>query len=108
MRDNRSDGRFDQSQPMPERPEGLAARAAEDYVDDEAAFMSGAEAELVRQLTEGEPATGDPNEEALARLSPRWEIRIQTERDPVAEETEAYRKLAKEADGRYDDRAKSE
>ncbi|MDG0792515.1 hypothetical protein OMP38_17770 [Cohnella ginsengisoli] len=70
--------------------------------------MSGAEAELVRQLTEGEPATGDPNEEALARLSPRWEIRIQTERDPVAEETEAYRKLAKEADGRYDDRAKSE
>ncbi|MDI4648241.1 hypothetical protein KB449_25040 [Cohnella sp. F6_2S_P_1] len=70
--------------------------------------MSGAEAELVRQLTEGKPAAGDPNEEALSRLSPRWEIRIQTERDPVAEETAAYRKLAKEADGRYDDRAKSE
>ncbi|MDG0810133.1 hypothetical protein OMP40_12825 [Cohnella rhizosphaerae] len=59
-------------------------------------------------MTEGEPATGDPNEEALARLSPRWEIRIQTERDPVAEETAAYRKLAQEADGRYDARGKSE
>nr|WP_271752124.1 hypothetical protein [Cohnella sp. JJ-181] len=70
--------------------------------------MTGAEAELVRQLTEGEPAAGDPNEEALARLSPRWEIRIQTERDPVAEETAAYRKLAKEVDGRYDADRQSE
>ncbi|MEK0312739.1 hypothetical protein [Cohnella sp. 56] len=99
MRDDKFAGQYDQSQPLPER---LEAQAAEEYVDDGAAFITGAEAELVRQLTEGEPEAGDPNEEALARLSPRWEIRIQTERDPVAEETAAYRKLAKEVDGRYD------
>lgn len=101
MRDDKNGASFDQFQPQPERPAGLKPPETEEFVDDEAAFISGAEAELVRQLTEGEPDTGDPGEEALARLSPRWEIRIQTERDPVAEETAAYRKLAKEVDGRY-------
>ncbi|WP_313731541.1 hypothetical protein [Cohnella nanjingensis] len=69
--------------------------------DDEAAFMTAAEAELVRALSEGEVDAKDPAEEAVDRLRPRWEIRIQTERDPVAEETAAYRKMAKEVDDRY-------
>jgi hypothetical protein len=65
---------------------------------------SEAEAELAKQLTEG-PIDGEaPEQEAVARLSPRWEIRIQSELDPVAEETAQYRKLAKEVDDRYDKR----
>ncbi|MBB6671075.1 hypothetical protein H7C19_10280 [Cohnella nanjingensis] len=63
--------------------------------------MTAAEAELVRALSEGEVDAKDPAEEAVDRLRPRWEIRIQTERDPVAEETAAYRKMAKEVDDRY-------
>ncbi|MBB6731274.1 hypothetical protein H7C18_10180 [Cohnella sp. CBP 2801] len=70
---------------------------------DEGSF-SEAEAELAKRLTEG-PMDGEaPEQEAVARLSPRWEVRIQSERDPVAEETTKYRKLAKEVDDRYDDR----
>jgi len=67
-----------------------------------AAYTSEAEAELARRLTEGPMAGDDPEEQAVARLSPRWEVRIQSEYDPVAEETAMYRKLAKEVDGRYD------
>ncbi|MCC3376401.1 hypothetical protein LKX83_25325 [Cohnella sp. REN36] len=64
--------------------------------------MTPAEAELARALNEGVDAEArDPAEEAVDRLRPRWEIRIQTERDPVAEETAAYRKMAKEVDDRY-------
>jgi hypothetical protein len=59
-------------------------------------------------LTEGEPERQDPGAEAVRKLPPRWEIRIQTERDPVVEETKLYRKMAKEADGRYDDRMNSD
>jgi hypothetical protein len=69
---------------------------------------SGKEAErlLAEQLTQEEPDSPHPEEEALRRLPPRWEIRIQAERDPVAEETAVYRSLAKEVDGRYDDAKK--
>ena len=59
---------------------------------------------LAERLTEGEPEAADPREEAVRKLPPRWEIRIQTERDPVAEETALYRTMAKEVDGRYDGR----
>lgn len=70
----------------------------------EAADVSEAEAELAKRLTEG-PLEGEaPEQEAVARLSPRWEVRIQSESDPVAEETAQYRKLAKEVDDRYDKR----
>lgn len=65
-----------------------------------------AEKLLAEQLTEGEsPQPDDPAAEAVRKLPPRWEIRIQSERDPVAEETALYRKMAKEVDGRYDARA---
>lgn len=57
---------------------------------------------LAEQLMEGGQSGTDPKEEAVRRLPPRWEIRIQTEYDPVAEETAQYRKIAKEVDGRYD------
>nr|WP_245347441.1 hypothetical protein [Cohnella lubricantis] len=68
---------------------------------DEAA--SEAELELARRLMGDESEVRDPAEEAVAQLPPRWEVRIQTTRDPVAEETALYRKMAKEVDGRYDD-----
>lgn len=63
---------------------------------------------LAERLTEGEPEHADPREEAVRRLPPRWEIRIQTQRDPVAEETALYRSMAKEVDGRYDGRSRPE
>lgn len=62
-----------------------------------------AERLLAERLVEGEPERAEvPAAEAVRKLSPRWEIRVQTERDPVAEETKLYRTLAKEVDGRYD------
>lgn len=57
---------------------------------------------LAEQLIQGEQSGADPNEEAVRRLSPRWEIRIRTEYDPVAEETARYRQIASEVDDRYD------
>lgn len=86
-------------------PEGRAAVEASTGDEGPFAHSSAAEAELARHL-EGPIETGDPQEEAVARLSPRWEIRVQAEFDPVAEETALYRKMAKEADGRYDDDAR--
>jgi hypothetical protein len=64
--------------------------------------QSAAESELVRRLTEGPMEEPDAAEAAVRRLSPRWEIRVRAERDPVAEETAAYRRIAEEVDGRYD------
>ncbi|MBB6637996.1 hypothetical protein [Cohnella thailandensis] len=68
---------------------------------EEAKEATKAELELARRLTEGDMESGDPEEEAVTKLSPKWEVRIQSERDPVAEETALYRRMAKEADGRY-------
>ncbi|RUS46802.1 hypothetical protein ELR57_12820 [Cohnella sp. AR92] len=67
---------------------------------------SDAERELASLLTEGGLEDRNAEEEAVAKLSPRWEVRIQTERDPVAEETALYRRMAKEVDGRYGDEGK--
>lgn len=64
-----------------------------------------AERLLAEQLLGGEAERADAQAEAVRKLPPRWEIRIQTEHDPVAEETRKYRSLAKEIDGRYDDRS---
>lgn len=61
-----------------------------------------AEELLARKLTDDEPVSSNAEEEAVKRLSPRWEIRIQSNRDPIAEETKAYREIAQEVDGRYD------
>lgn len=63
-----------------------------------------AEELLAKRLTEGEQQTDPPEVEAARAISPRWEIRVQAELDPVAEETKLYRKLASEVDDRYDDR----
>jgi hypothetical protein len=69
---------------------------------------AGNEAErlLAERLTLTEPEREDPVSEAVRRLPPKWEIRIQTKHDPVAEETAVYRSLAEEIDDRYHDRLK--
>lgn len=64
--------------------------------------------ELERQLSEllteeGELSEEERHEEERRRLSPKYEIRIQTELDPIVEETLKYRRIAKEIDGRYDE-----
>jgi hypothetical protein len=66
-----------------------------------------AEELLVKRLTEEKTdiSPAEASEEAVKRLLPRWEIRIQAEWDPVVEETKAYRAIASEVDGRYDDKA---
>lgn len=61
------------------------------------------EQELNELLTEGEPISEEERrEEGRRRLPPRYEVRIQTELDPIVEETLQYRKMAKELDDRYD------
>lgn len=63
------------------------------------------ERELSEILMEGENASSeeDRNEEGRKRLSPRYEIRIQTSLDPIVEETKIYRSMAGEIDDRYDE-----
>ncbi len=39
----------------------------------------------------------------LKQLASRYEIRIQTQLDPILEETHIFRSMAKEVDHRYDD-----
>lgn len=39
----------------------------------------------------------------LRQLSSRYEIRVQTQLDPIVEETHVFRSMAKEVDDRYDD-----
>ena len=68
---------------------------------EEAEAASEAERELALRLMGDETEERDPAEEAVAKLPPRWEVRIQTTWDPVAEETALYRKIAKEVDDRY-------
>ncbi|CAG7643625.1 hypothetical protein PAESOLCIP111_04512 [Paenibacillus solanacearum] len=60
------------------------------------------EQKLAELLSEGEMETL-PQEQAVKRKLPfKTEIRIRTEHDPVAAETKAYRRMAKEVDDRYD------
>lgn len=62
------------------------------------------ERELSEMLTEQEIGSEEERRrEERRRLSPRYEIRIQTNLDPIVEETRKYRSMAKEVDGRYDD-----
>jgi hypothetical protein len=59
---------------------------------------------LFRNLTLARLEEADPAAEAVKRLPTRWEIRIQSRYDPVAEKTKIYRTLAHEIDDRYDNR----
>lgn len=61
--------------------------------------------ELLARSLSGEQADGskDAEDEAVKRLPPRWEIRVQAQRDPIVEETKLFRSIADEVDGRYDD-----
>ncbi|MGP0587139.1 hypothetical protein, partial [Paenibacillus timonensis] len=55
------------------------------------------ERELSEMLTEGEYGSEEERrEEERRKLSPKYEIRIQTTLDPIVEETLNYRKMAKE------------
>jgi len=81
--------------------EGLRSPASN---DPELSKHQQAERLLAEQLIGGDPDHAAAEAEAVRKLPPKWEIRIQTEHDPVAEETKKYRSLAKEVDDRYDDR----
>lgn len=60
------------------------------------------EQELVERLTIGEMEQLDKGKQAAARLSPKYEIRMQSTYEPVAEGTRLYRSMAREIDSRYD------
>ncbi len=60
------------------------------------------EKEIVGRLTEGQMQDEDREKAVRRRLSPKYEIRIETPLDPIVEETAAYRRIAKEVDDRYD------
>lgn len=60
------------------------------------------ERQLSEMLTDGEMQKEDREKEERRLLSPKYEIRIQTQLDPIVEETLKYRSMAKEVDDRYD------
>ncbi|WP_343224462.1 hypothetical protein [Paenibacillus sp. ACRRX] len=60
------------------------------------------EAQLEALLTAGEMETEEMEEAARKCVIPRTEVRIQTELDPIVEETRRFRSIAKEVDNRYD------
>ncbi|MBX4150885.1 hypothetical protein [Paenibacillus lautus] len=60
------------------------------------------ERQLSEMLTDGEMQKEDREKEERRLLSPKYEIRIQTQLDPIVEETQKYRSMAKEVDDRYD------
>lgn len=61
------------------------------------------ERELTERLTEGFMQEEDRDVRERRMIPSKYEIRIQTTLDPIAEETMQYRKMAKEIDGRYDE-----
>ncbi|MDO3412669.1 hypothetical protein QWJ34_23080 [Saccharibacillus sp. CPCC 101409] len=61
------------------------------------------EQELSDLLTEGEMKDEDRERKEREQISPRYEIRTQTNLDPIVEETRLYRQMAEEIDDRYDD-----
>ncbi|KAA8787189.1 hypothetical protein ABIE27_005747 [Paenibacillus sp. 4624] len=61
------------------------------------------ERRLSDMLTEGDMEASDDAEERERQLiPPKYEVRIQTERDPIVEETLKFRTMARELDDRYD------
>jgi hypothetical protein len=59
------------------------------------------ERELSELLTEGEIRENEARKRE--RLSPKYEVRVQTHIDPIVEETCKYRSIARELDDRYDE-----
>jgi hypothetical protein len=91
------------------RKEKISDSEAEVEADtDTSVAHNEAEELLVQRLTEGQLEQNSPEDEAVKALPPRWEIRIQTDRDPIAEETKVYRSIAREVDDRYDDKNKGQ
>ncbi|WP_342554129.1 hypothetical protein [Paenibacillus sp. FSL R7-0652] len=61
------------------------------------------EQRLSDMLTEGDmEASVDAEEQERQLIPPKYEVRIQTERDPIVEETLKFRTMARELDDRYD------
>ena len=60
------------------------------------------EKKLSDMLMDSEVDYGDPEKREREQVSPKYEIRIQTELDPIVEETLRYRSMAREIDDRYD------
>ncbi|WP_458125237.1 hypothetical protein [Paenibacillus sp. Z3-2] len=61
------------------------------------------ERRLSEMLTEGDmEESGDTDQRERQLIPPKYEVRIQTERDPIVEETLKYRKMVREVDDRYD------
>ncbi|MDR9748681.1 MULTISPECIES: hypothetical protein [Paenibacillus] len=61
------------------------------------------ERRLSDMLTEGDmEESGDADKRERQLIPPKYEVRIQTERDPIVEETLKYRDMAREVDDRYD------
>jgi hypothetical protein len=52
-------------------------------------------------LTQGKLHSQKPDEEAVNELIPKYEIRIQTIKDPIKVETEMVQKYVKETNERY-------
>ncbi|MCG7380363.1 hypothetical protein J2W91_005316 [Paenibacillus amylolyticus] len=61
------------------------------------------EQRLRDMLMEGDMEdSGDAEQRERQLIPPKYEVRIQTERDPIVEETLKFRQLAREVDDRYD------
>lgn len=60
------------------------------------------EKEIIDTLTEGELDSEEKDKAIRRKLPHKYEIRIQTQLDPIVEETDIYRGMAKEVDNRYD------
>lgn len=61
------------------------------------------ERRLSEMLTEGEmEESGDADKRERQLIPPKYEVRIQTETDPIVQETLIYRNMARELDDRYD------
>ncbi|CAH0118850.1 MULTISPECIES: hypothetical protein [unclassified Paenibacillus] len=60
------------------------------------------ERKITEILTDGEMKESDREQEQRKRIVPKYEIRIQTQLDPIVEETRKYRMMAQEIDDRYD------
>jgi hypothetical protein len=90
-------------------PDGRKEKVSDSEADADASIVHNeAEELLVRRLSEGQLEDNSPEVKAVKALPPRWEIRIQTERDPIAEETKVYRAIAREVDDRYDNKDKGQ
>jgi hypothetical protein len=58
--------------------------------------------ESIQEGGEREPSKKELTERARERISAPYVYRITADRDPVAEETKLFRRMAKEVDDRYD------